>query len=133
MINKKNIMHIIGAFSIFILSSCAFFLAGENLISLVKMEDKIIYSDPVFIILFSFPLLSYFMIFIIFFNITGRCPKHHDSFINCFGFIAIISFFLSFPLSFYVDYKLKSKNYLVCERISWMSPNTYVKDIKLCD
>ncbi|MCC8388739.1 DUF1240 domain-containing protein, partial [Photorhabdus laumondii] len=47
--------------------------------------------------------------------------------------IAIVSFFLSFPLSFYVDYKLKSENYLVCERISWMSPNTYVKDIKLCD
>ncbi|MCC8413149.1 DUF1240 domain-containing protein, partial [Photorhabdus laumondii] len=56
-----------------------------------------------------------------------------DSFINCFRVIAIVSFFLSFPLSFYVDYKLKSENYLVCERISWMSPNTYVKDIKLCD
>ncbi|XWY10350.1 DUF1240 domain-containing protein [Photorhabdus asymbiotica UENP] len=30
-------------------------------------------------------------------------------------------------------YKLKSENYLVCKRISWTSPNTYVKDIKLCD
>ncbi|MER2472635.1 DUF1240 domain-containing protein [Photorhabdus laumondii] len=73
------------------------------------------------------------MIFVIFFNITGRCPKYHDNFINCFGMITVISFFSSFPLSFYVDYKLKSENYLICKRISLASPNTYVKDIKLCD
>ncbi|WP_339414145.1 DUF1240 domain-containing protein [Photorhabdus cinerea] len=52
--------------------------------------------------------------FTISFNIIGRCPKYHDNFINCFWVIAIFSFFLSFPLSFYVDYKLKSENYLVC-------------------
>ncbi|WP_412177922.1 DUF1240 domain-containing protein [Photorhabdus temperata] len=32
-----------------------------------------------------------------------------------------------------MDYKLRGDNYLVCKRISWMSLNTYVKDIKLCD
>ncbi|MQL50171.1 DUF1240 domain-containing protein [Photorhabdus khanii] len=133
MVNKKKIIHIIGAFAIFILALSGFFLTGENLISLIKMDEKITFSGHVFIIFFSFPLLSYSMIFVIFFNITGRCPKYHDNFINCFGMITVISFFSSFPLSFYVDYKLKSENYLVCERISWMSPNTYVKDIKLCD
>ncbi|WP_072084948.1 DUF1240 domain-containing protein, partial [Yersinia similis] len=29
-------------------------------------------------------------------------------------------------------YKLKSNGYVVCDRISWMSPNTYVKDLSLC-
>ncbi|NHB61584.1 DUF1240 domain-containing protein [Photorhabdus sp. RW14-46] len=133
MINKKKIMHIIGAFAIFILALSGFFLTGENLISLIKMEEKITFSGPVFIIFFSFPFLSYFIASVIFLNIKNRWPKHHDSFINCFGVIAIVSFFLSFPLSFYVDYKLKSENYLVCKRISLASPNTYVKDIKLCD
>ncbi|WP_387465999.1 DUF1240 domain-containing protein [Photorhabdus tasmaniensis] len=46
---------------------------------------------------------------------------------------AVVAVFLSFPVSFYVDYKLKSDSYLVCERISWMSDNIYVKDIKLCN
>ncbi|MBS9441159.1 DUF1240 domain-containing protein [Photorhabdus heterorhabditis] len=133
MVNKKKILHIIGAFSFIILTLFTFFSSGENLISLVKMEDKITFSGPVFIIFFSFPLLSYSMIFVIYFNITGRCPKYHDNFIKCFGMITVISFFSSFPLSFYVDYKLKSENYLVCKRISWASPNTYVKNIKLCD
>ncbi|ETS33703.1 hypothetical protein BB987_14435 [Photorhabdus temperata] len=131
--NRKKVIHIIGAFAIFLLTLSGFFLTGENLISLVKMDEKITFSSSVFMIFFSFPLLSYLMIFVIFFNITNRCPKHHDSFINYFGFIAIASIFLSFPTSLYVNYKLRSDNYLVCERISWMSPNTYVKDIKLCD
>ncbi|WP_448512254.1 DUF1240 domain-containing protein [Photorhabdus laumondii] len=133
MVNRKKIIHIIGSFAFLILTLFTFLSAGENLFSLIKMEDKIIYSGPVFIIFFSFPFLSYLIASVIFLNITNRCPKHHDSFINCFGFIAIISFSLSLPLSFYVDYKLKSENYLVCEIISWMSPNTYVNDIKPCD
>ncbi|NHB61585.1 DUF1240 domain-containing protein [Photorhabdus sp. RW14-46] len=133
MVNKKKLLHIIGAFSFIILTLFTFFSSGENLISLVKMEDKIIFSVPVFMLFFAFPFLSYFIVSVIFLNIKNRWPKHHDSFINCFEVIAIVSFFLSFPLSFYVDYKLKSENYLICEKISWRSPNTYVKNIKLCD
>ncbi|WP_071880949.1 MULTISPECIES: DUF1240 domain-containing protein [Photorhabdus] len=131
--NKKNIIPIICALAIFILSSCTFFLTGENLISLIKMDEKITFSGPVFIIFFSFPFISYLMTLSIRVNITGRYPKHHDTYVKYSAIIAFSSFILSFPLSFYVDYKLKSENYLVCERISWMSPNTYVKDIKLCD
>ncbi|MCC8423134.1 DUF1240 domain-containing protein [Photorhabdus thracensis] len=131
--NKKNIIPIICALAIFILSSCTFFLTGENLISLIKMDEKITFSGPVFIIFFSFPFISYLMTLSIRVYITGRYPKHHDTYVKYSAIIAFSSFILSFPLSFYVDYKLKSENYLVCERISWMSPNTYVKDIKLCD
>ncbi|KAA1195382.1 DUF1240 domain-containing protein [Photorhabdus heterorhabditis] len=131
--NKKNIIPIICALAIFILSSCTFFLTGENLISLIKMDEKITFSGPVFIIFFSFPFISYLMILSIRVNITGRYPKHHDTYVKYSAVIAFSSFILSFPLSFYVDYKLKSENYLVCKRISWASPNTYVKNIKLCD
>ncbi|WP_157782046.1 DUF1240 domain-containing protein, partial [Yersinia pestis] len=31
-----------------------------------------------------------------------------------------------------IDYKLKNNGYVVCDRISWMSPNTYVRDLSLC-
>ncbi|MCC8463653.1 DUF1240 domain-containing protein [Photorhabdus bodei] len=131
--NKKKVIHIIVAAATFILVSLGLFLTGENLISLVKMDEKITFSSSVFMIFFFSPLISYCMVSIIFSNITNRCPKYHDSFIKYFGSIAIISLLLSFPTSLYVNYKLKSDGYLVCPRISWMSPNTYVKDIKLCD
>ncbi|OCA55528.1 DUF1240 domain-containing protein [Photorhabdus namnaonensis] len=131
--NKKKIIRIIGTLAIFILTLFAVFLAGGNLVSLVKMDEKITFSSSVIIILFFSPLLFYSFFFIIFVSITGRYPKYHDSFNKYFGTIAIISLFLSFPTSLYVHYKLKSDDYLVCPRISWMSPNTYVKDMKLCD
>ncbi|CAQ82414.1 MULTISPECIES: DUF1240 domain-containing protein [Photorhabdus] len=131
--NKRKVIHIICALFIFILTSFTFFLTGGNLNSLIKMDEKIIFSSGVFMIFFSSPLVFYYVIFVIFVNITGRYPKHHDGFNKYLGTIAIISFFLGFPTSLYVNYKLKSDGYLVCPRISWMSPNTYVKDIKLCD
>lgn len=46
--------------------------------------------------------------------------------------LAIASFIISFPVSLYIDNKLKNDGYVVCDRISWMSPNTYVKDLSLC-
>ncbi|MCC8463654.1 MULTISPECIES: DUF1240 domain-containing protein [Photorhabdus] len=131
--NKKKVIHIIIALAILILASSCLFLTGENLISLVKMDEKITFSGSVFMIFFSFPFLSYLMILVVFINITGRYPKHHEIYIRYSAVIAFSSIFLSFPISFYVNYKLKSDNYLVCPRISWMSPNTYVKDMKLCD
>ncbi|SCZ71640.1 MULTISPECIES: DUF1240 domain-containing protein [Photorhabdus] len=129
----KKIIHIIGAIAIFLLALFTFFLTGENIISLIEMDEKITFSGGVFIIFFSFPLISYATFFIVFVTVTGHYPKHHDNFVKYFFSIAIISIVLSFPTSLYVNYKLKSDGYLVCPRISWMSPNTYVKDIKLCD
>ncbi|WP_338046863.1 DUF1240 domain-containing protein [Photorhabdus namnaonensis] len=97
------------------------------------MDERIIFSSRVIIIFFFSPLVLYSLFFIIFVIITGHYPKYHDGFNKYFGTMAIISLFLSFPISFYVDYKLRSDGYLVCPRISWSSPNTYVKDMKLCD
>ncbi|AXG41188.1 DUF1240 domain-containing protein [Photorhabdus laumondii subsp. laumondii] len=131
--NKKKIIHITVAAATFVLVSLGFFLTGENLVSLVNMDEKITFSSSVIIMLFFSPLIWYCMVSIILSNITNRCPKYHDSFIKYFGSIAIISLFLSFPTSLYVNYKLRSENYLICQKISLTSPNTYVKDMKLCD
>ncbi|WP_146134681.1 DUF1240 domain-containing protein, partial [Yersinia pseudotuberculosis] len=59
-------------------------------------------------------------------------PKSRKIVIKYLTMLAIASFIMSFPISLYVDYKLKSNGYVVCDRISWMSPNTYVKDLSLC-
>ncbi|CAQ82416.1 MULTISPECIES: DUF1240 domain-containing protein [Photorhabdus] len=131
--NKRKIIHIICAIFILSLMSFSMFIVSEYLISLVLMDEKITFSSSVFMTFFSFPLVLYYMVFVVFVNVVGRYPKHHDSFNKYFCSIAIVSIVLSFPTSLYVNYKLKSDGYLVCPRISWMSPNTYVKDIKLCD
>ncbi|WP_339416741.1 DUF1240 domain-containing protein [Photorhabdus hindustanensis] len=64
------------------------------------MDEKIIFSSRVIIIFFFSPLILYSLLFIIFVSITGRYPKHHDSFNKYFGSIAIISLFFKFSYIF---------------------------------
>ncbi|WP_445493732.1 DUF1240 domain-containing protein [Photorhabdus sp. SF281] len=54
-------------------------------------------------------------------------------YVKCLGSIMIISFIFSLPISFLVGNQLKNDGYSVCDKISWMSPTTYVKNIKLCE
>ncbi|WP_373567346.1 DUF1240 domain-containing protein [Xenorhabdus yunnanensis] len=44
----------------------------------------------------------------------------------------MVSFITSFPVSLYVDIKLKNSGYVTCEKKSWLAQNEYVKDIGLC-
>ncbi|PHM22044.1 DUF1240 domain-containing protein [Xenorhabdus ehlersii] len=47
-------------------------------------------------------------------------------------FIGMVGFVFTFLFSFYVDFKLKSENYFLCAKSSWMETNKYVKNISLC-
>ncbi|WP_244866593.1 DUF1240 domain-containing protein [Photorhabdus heterorhabditis] len=81
----------------------------------------------------SFPLIFYAISGSIFFFVFDRLPKFNKPIIRYLTMLMIASFIVSFPISFYVGYKLNNDGYLVCDKISWMSPTTYVKDIKLCE
>ncbi len=81
----------------------------------------------------SFPLIFYAISGSIFFFVFDRLPKFNKPIIRYLTMLMIASFIVSFPISFYVGYKLNNDDYLVCDKISWMSPTTYVKDIKLCE
>ncbi|NRN30563.1 DUF1240 domain-containing protein [Photorhabdus heterorhabditis subsp. aluminescens] len=126
-------MNIIGVIFILSLMSLGVFVVVDSLYSLITMAEVIFFSNGIIIAFFFFPLIFYFLGFIIYFNLTEHTPKYHDICVNCLGMIAIVAFFLSFPIAFYVNYKLKSENYLICPKISWSSPNKYVKDIELCN
>ncbi|WP_338066833.1 DUF1240 domain-containing protein [Xenorhabdus mauleonii] len=68
-----------------------------------------------------------------FFFIFDRLPKYSEIIAKCLARLMILSFIMSFPISFYVDYKLKNDGYLICDKISWRSPTTYVKRLSLCE
>ncbi|MCT8352988.1 MULTISPECIES: DUF1240 domain-containing protein [Photorhabdus] len=131
--SKRKIIHIILAVFVLSLVSLGMFASVDSLFSLITMAEVISFSNGIIIAFFFFPLVFYFLICSIYLNLTTRIPRYHDAYVKYLGMIAIVALVLSFPISFYVHYKLKSDGYLVCPRISWMSPNTYVKDIKLCD
>ncbi|MGL5384503.1 MAG: DUF1240 domain-containing protein [Serratia sp. (in: enterobacteria)] len=96
------------------------------------MEDEITFSASVFMCLFGSPLILYAMSGSIFSFIFNRSPKHNMIIITNLTRLALASIVISLPVSLYVNYKLKQDGYLTCDRISWMSPTTYVKDLSLC-
>ncbi|MDE1484220.1 DUF1240 domain-containing protein [Xenorhabdus bovienii] len=104
----------------------------DDAVSLILMKDEITFSATVVMVVMSSPLLFYAFSGFVFFFIFDRLPKFNKIIVNYLVRLAILSFIISFPVSFYVNYKLKSDGYLTCDKISWMSPTTYVKDIKLC-
>jgi predicted permease len=101
-------------------------------ISLILMRDEITFSSSVFIGFFSSPLLIYVLSGSVFFFIFDRLPKYNKITINYLAKLALASILFSLPVSLYVNYKLKHDGYLTCDKISWMSPTTYVKDLSLC-
>ncbi|MBC8947247.1 DUF1240 domain-containing protein [Xenorhabdus indica] len=107
-------------------------LVIDSAVSLALMKDEITFSGTVIISILSFPIVFYSLSGSIFFFIFNRLPKFNKIIVNYLSKLMITSFIIGFPISFYVDYKLKNDGYLTCDKISWMSPNTYVKNLSLC-
>lgn len=104
----------------------------KSAVSLVLMKDEITFSSAVIISILSFPIIFYSLSGSIFFFIFDRLPKYNKILVKYLSRLMISSFVISLPISFYVDYKLKNDGYLTCDKISWMSPTTYVKNLLLC-
>ncbi|CNK95840.1 DUF1240 domain-containing protein [Yersinia pseudotuberculosis] len=129
---KNRLLKTLGAIIVLLILTPMMCLVNIYIIELIKMEDEITFSASIFISFISSPLVFYALAGSIYVFIFNRMPKFKEIIIKYLAMLMIASFIVSLPVSFYVDYKLKSKGYVVCDRISWMSPNTYVKDLSLC-
>ncbi|HID7485960.1 DUF1240 domain-containing protein [Morganella morganii] len=115
-------------------------LMYSYMISLLKMMDEIIFSAQIIILIFSFPFMLYTL-----FGMTielsfgdnsiiyKAIAKHKKIIMKYTSYIFFIGLIGGFPVSFAVNIYLLDKGYETCDKISWMSPTTYVKDLSLCD
>jgi hypothetical protein len=129
---KNRYWKILGASALLVLFICLSLLIYSYAISLILMKDEITFSATVFICFFATPLILYTFSCSVFFFIFDRQPKNNIIISKYLIMIAFASLILSFPVSLYVNYKLKHDGYLTCDKISWMSPTTYVRDLSLC-
>ncbi|HEJ9056553.1 TPA: DUF1240 domain-containing protein [Serratia fonticola] len=123
---------ILGATALLIIFICLSILIYGYIISLILMKDEITFSASIFACFFATPLILYTFSCSVFFFIFDRQPKYNMIISKYLIMIAFASLVFSFPISLYVNYKLKHDGYFTCDRISWMSPTTYVKDLSLC-
>ncbi|MDC9595086.1 DUF1240 domain-containing protein [Xenorhabdus sp. IM139775] len=130
---KNKYIKLLGSLIMLIVVTSVMIPVSEYIISLVLMKDLIVFSGAVVMYFLSFPLIFYSMAGSAFFFIFNRLPKYNECIVKYLSKLMFISLIIGFPISFFVGYQLKNDGYLVCEKISWMSPTTYVKDIKLCN
>ncbi|CDH34790.1 DUF1240 domain-containing protein [Xenorhabdus bovienii] len=130
--NSKYLKALGGVILLLFLTFLMYFIIKSD-VSLVLMKDEITFSSAVIISILSFPIIFYSLSGSIFFFIFDRLPKYNKILVKYLSRLMIASFIISLPISFYVSYKLRNDGYLTCDKISWMSPTTYVKDLSLCE
>ncbi|MEQ5031454.1 DUF1240 domain-containing protein [Morganella morganii] len=59
--------------------------------------------------------------------------KYNKSIMRYLIYLGITGVLISLPISFAVNIYLLDNGYKTCDKISWMSPTTYVKELSLCD
>ncbi|HHQ6554968.1 TPA: DUF1240 domain-containing protein [Serratia fonticola] len=96
------------------------------------MEDEITFSASILIVFLSSPVIFYAILSGIYFFAFDKRPKYDKGITRYLVYLMFLSFAISLPISFYVDYKLKNAGYLTCNKISWQSPTTYVTNLSLC-
>lgn len=129
---KNRYWKILGATVLLIIFTGGTLMIYSYATSLILMKDEITFSASIFMCFFGSPLILYALSGSVFFFIFDRLPRHNMIVVKQLTRLAVASILFSLPVSLYVNYKLKHDGYLTCDRISWMSPTTYVKDLSLC-
>lgn len=108
-------------------------LIYDYVLSLFQMKDIIIFSGPIAMCAIGFPTVLYALGGSVYSIVFNRLPKYNKIIFKYLMYLLFLGIFSGVPIAFAVNYYLKDKGYLTCDRISWMSPTTYVKNISLCD
>lgn len=108
-------------------------LIYDYVLSLFQMKDIIIFSGPIAMCAIGFPTVLYALGGSVYSIVFNRLAKYNKIIFKSLMYLLFLGIFSGVPIAFAVNYYLKDEGYLTCDRISWMSPTTYVKNISLCD
>ncbi|WP_445375608.1 DUF1240 domain-containing protein [Photorhabdus tasmaniensis] len=142
MINKEKKTHITLWNRIFCVVMSVFFLfittlflyfSWMDFLSLINMNEIIYFSWRVFFACFGLPIIYYMFILAINNCLVNKPSPFDGLFLNLCVLVFILSFVASFPVSIYVDHKLKNSGYFKCSRTSLIAPNKYVKNMDICN
>ncbi|MER1702998.1 DUF1240 domain-containing protein [Proteus mirabilis] len=109
-------------------------------ILLFLMEDIIIFSEPIVMLTLGVPLVIYtcFAMTIEFFLgvksiVFMSFMTFNKLIMRYLVYLGLAGVLLSFPISFVVNIFLLDEGYKTCDKISWLSPTTYVKELSFCN
>ncbi|MGL5388215.1 MAG: DUF1240 domain-containing protein [Serratia sp. (in: enterobacteria)] len=101
-------------------------------VAFFRLSDIVIFSWVVGLMIFGAPLMLYFLYVVFYSPIMNKPIKANNKLGNSLVILAMIGAVISLFSSIYIGHDLKGRGYKVCSKSSWILPNEYVKDIKLC-
>jgi hypothetical protein len=117
---------------IFFLASWACWFSLSGYLAFFNLSDVVVFSWKVGVIIFGAPLLFYFSYLSLLCAVKNKIPKMNNKLANYLAVFVILGAVASLFLSMYVGQNLMNDGYKVCPRKSWMAPNEYVRNLKLC-
>ncbi|MDF7237204.1 DUF1240 domain-containing protein [Proteus mirabilis] len=109
-------------------------------ISLFLMEDIIIFSEPIVMLTLGVPLVIYTCVAMTIEFFLGvksivfmSLMTFNKLIMRYLVYLGLAGVLLSFPISFVVNIFLLDEGYKTCDKISWLSPTTYVKELSFCN
>ncbi|WP_338804143.1 DUF1240 domain-containing protein [Xenorhabdus griffiniae] len=130
--NSSRLKIFIASATFMCVSVAAVLISTHDYISFITRSEVITFSTKNGCLIWFSPLCMYFSLLLFKYILTKKQVVFNNKIGGIFGFMAVIGFVFSLFLSFYVDFKLKSENYITCAKSSWIAPNKYVKDVSLC-
>ncbi|PXB03578.1 DUF1240 domain-containing protein [Pectobacterium carotovorum] len=126
---------LVGAFAVFLFLLTCFtgWFSFNSYLNLFQLNDVIIFSWKVGLMVFGSPLLFYFSYLAFYSVIKNEVPRMNNKLANVLVIIFISGAVISFVSSVYITYTFNVQGYEICPKNSWMDPNKYVKNIALCD
>ncbi len=130
---KANHLRAIALVIIFVPVLFLFCYIYECVYSAFRMESKITFSAMMIPIAISTLLIYYIFYSTMYYCIIKKNPKYNDLIYLWLLRIAFTSMLFGPFTSMYITYKAMHNGYIECEKISWMSPNNFVKPPETCN
>ncbi|MGR6770708.1 membrane protein [Pectobacterium brasiliense] len=123
------------AFSVltFILTCWGIWFSFNGYWNLFRLNDVIIFSWKVGILIFGAPILFYFSYLGFYMAVKNKPIGMHGILASVCGYLFFIGVVVSFVASMYISFNFREQGYETCPKKSWMDPSKYVKNIALCD
>ncbi|MEX6315907.1 DUF1240 domain-containing protein [Providencia manganoxydans] len=102
-------------------------------LSLFQMKDVIVFSEPIAMCAIGFPSVLYVLGGSVFSLVFNKIPKYNKIIVKYLMYLLFAGIVSGLPIGLIVHVVLKNDGYQTCDKISWMSPTTYVKEISLCN
>jgi hypothetical protein len=105
----------------------------ECVFSAFNMENRITFSASILSVAIATPAIYYVLFSAIYILCLSKLPGYHELINKWLLKLLIVSVVVSPFTSMYITYKATNNGYIECEKISWMSPNNFVKPPETCN